>query len=62
MFDEETAPRKKSTHEIGQDLAPLSLAEIDARIELLKAEIERLTQVRGEKLKTQAAADALFRL
>lgn len=61
MFDEEVTAKKKSTHEIGQDLAPLSLAEIDTRIELLKAEIERLTQARGDKMKTQAAADALFR-
>ena len=61
MFDEETPARKKTGHEIGQDLAPLSLAEIDARIELLKAEIERLVEARVGKMKTQAAADALFR-
>lgn len=61
MFDEETPARKKTVHEIGQDLAPLSLTEIDARIELLKAEIERLVEARAGKMKTQAAADALFR-
>lgn len=61
MFDEEMPAKKKTSHEIGQDLAPLSLAEIDARIELLKAEIERLAEARGKKVKTQAAADALFR-
>ena len=61
MFDEETPARKKTVHEISQDLAPLSLTEIDARIELLKAEIERLVEARAGKMKTQAAADALFR-
>lgn len=61
MFDEEMPVRKKTVHEVGQDLAPLSLADIDARIELLKAEIERLAQARADKTKTQAAADALFR-
>jgi uncharacterized small protein (DUF1192 family) len=45
----------------GRMLAPLSLTEIDARIELLKAEIERLVEARAGKMKTQAAADALFR-
>jgi len=61
MFDEETPARKKTVHEIGQELASLSLTEIDARIELLKAEIERLVEARVGKMKTQAAADALFR-
>ncbi len=62
MFDEEMPAKKKTTHEIGQDLAPVSLADIDARIELLKGEIERLSQARAEKMRSQAAADALFRL
>ncbi len=58
---EEEAPRKKLAHEIGQDLAPLSVAEIDARITLLHEEIERLKQARLAKDATRSAADALFR-
>ncbi|MCA1952657.1 MAG: DUF1192 domain-containing protein [Hyphomicrobiales bacterium] len=61
MFEEENRPRKAAAHEIGQDLAPLSVAEIDARVEMLKAEIQRLEAARAGKLVSQAAADALFR-
>ncbi len=60
LFEEE-APRKKLEHEIGQDLSPLSVAEIDARIALLQEEIERLRQARTAKDATRSAADALFR-
>ncbi|KAF0229544.1 MAG: hypothetical protein FD175_1882 [Beijerinckiaceae bacterium] len=61
MFNEDAEPRKKSTHEIGQDLSPLAIAEIDERIEQLHAEIARLAEARARKLSTQAAADALFK-
>jgi uncharacterized small protein (DUF1192 family) len=61
MFEEENRPRKAAAHDIGQDLAPLSVAEIDARVEMLKAEIQRLEAARAGKLVSQAAADALFR-
>jgi uncharacterized small protein (DUF1192 family) len=61
MFDETLPIQKKTVHEVGQDLAPLSIAEIDERITALQAEIERLGIARRDKLKTQAAADALFK-
>ncbi len=61
MFDEEAKPHKKTVHEIGQDLSPLAIAEIDERISMLHAEIARLSEAREKKLKTQAAADALFK-
>ena len=38
IFDEEL-PKKKKAHEIGEDLAALSLDELDERIELLRSEI-----------------------
>jgi uncharacterized small protein (DUF1192 family) len=60
LFEEEL-PRKKSGHEVGQDLSLLSVAEIDERIALLVAEIERLKQARQAKDATKSAADALFR-
>jgi uncharacterized small protein (DUF1192 family) len=61
MFDDETQPRKKRQHEIGQDLSPLSLDDIDDRIAQLEAEILRLREAQAKKRATQAAADALFK-
>lgn len=61
MFEEEASPRKKAVHEVGQDLSSLSIAEIDERMALLQAEIIRLDEAKARKLRTQAAADALFR-
>jgi len=60
MFDED-APRKKKTHEIGQNLSLLSVDELSERIELLKGEIGRLEAERTAKDVTRSAADALFR-
>ena len=60
IFDEE--PKKKAKpHEIGQDLALLSVAELGERIGLLKAEIARLEAELASKGTTKAAAEALFR-
>jgi uncharacterized small protein (DUF1192 family) len=60
VFDEE-APRKKSVHEIGQDLSLLSVDELSERIGQLKEEIHRLEAERTAKDATRSAADALFR-
>lgn len=55
-------PRPKpKPHEIGQDLSLLSVAELAERIELLKAEIERLELKRAEKGGAKAAAESIFR-
>ncbi len=54
-------PRKAAVHEIGQDLAPLSLDEIERRIEVLKEEIERLAAARTAKQASKAAADLFFK-
>lgn len=61
MFDEPALPRKKTIHEIGQDLSSLSIREIEERVALLHAEIVRLDEAKAGKLRTQAAADALFK-
>jgi uncharacterized small protein (DUF1192 family) len=61
MFEEEASPRKKTVHDVGQDLSSLSIAEIDERMALLQAEIARLDEAKTRKLRTQAAADALFK-
>ena len=41
-IDDEDRPKKKIIHEIGQDLALLSVKELDERIALLREEIARL--------------------
>jgi uncharacterized small protein (DUF1192 family) len=57
-----TAPLKKpAVHEIGQSLDLLSVSEIDERIEVLKAEIRRLSESRDAKAASRLAADAFFK-
>ena len=43
-----------------EDLAPYSLAELDARIALLEAEIARVETHRAKAASHRSAADALF--
>jgi len=59
--DEDDRPKKKVVHEIGQDLALLSVEEIDDRIGLLKEEIARLDDARAKKQASRAAADGFFK-
>lgn len=62
MSDERDAePRPKPVHVLGQPLDVVSIAEIDLRIELLRAEIARLEAAREQKRAAQAAADAFFK-
>ncbi len=60
-FIDDDRPKKKLTHEIGQDLTLLSVGEIDERITLLKAEIQRLSVDRARKDASRLAADAVFK-
>jgi len=55
-------PASLPTHQIGQELGPLSMTEIDTRIALLEAEIERLREARIAKDAVKRAADSIFRL
>lgn len=60
LFDDE--PKKKKTvHEIGQDLSLLSVAELNERIAALRAEIVRLEAEVVAKSATKSAAEALFK-
>lgn len=61
MAAEPDEPRRKVVHEIGQDLSTLGIEEIDARVALLKDEIERLAAARRAKTASRAAADAVFK-
>jgi len=60
-FDDEDAPKKKITHEIGQDLTLLSAGELDNRITLLKDEIARLEADIAKKRAVKSAADMFFK-
>jgi uncharacterized small protein (DUF1192 family) len=44
--EDEDRPKKKLVHEIGQELALLSIEELSERIALLESEIERLETAR----------------
>lgn len=60
IFDDE--PKKKpKVHEIGQDLALLSVGELGERVVALKSEIDRLEAEIKAKSQTKTAAEALFR-
>jgi uncharacterized small protein (DUF1192 family) len=59
LFDEE--PKRRVAHEIGQELSLLSVAELDERIGILRAEITRLEEERTRKSSSKLAAEALFR-
>lgn len=61
MFDDDDRPKKKIVHEVGQDLALLSVAELNERIALLKEEIARLESDIAKKEAKRNAADAFFR-
>ena len=60
-IDEDDKPKKKIAHEIGQDLTLLSVAELNARIELLREEIARLEADIKGKQASKAAADLFFK-
>ena len=61
---EELLPRKSgdALADLGrQDLDPLSVAELDARIAALEAEIARVRQHRERSVNHRASADSLFK-
>jgi uncharacterized small protein (DUF1192 family) len=60
-IDEDDRPKKKIAHEIGQDLALLSVEELAERIALLKAEIALLDEVMAKKRASRSAADQFFK-
>ncbi len=61
MIDDEDRPKKKIVHEIGQDLALLSVGELEERVALLKEEIVRLETAIGSKQASRNAADVFFK-
>jgi uncharacterized small protein (DUF1192 family) len=61
MFDDE-AVKKPKGHEIGMILDAMSVDELNDRIGMLEAEIERLKLAIESKRKSKSAADAFFKL
>lgn len=61
VFDDDDRPRKKVSHEIGQDLSLLSVDELSARIALLQEEIKRLEADKAQKHAKRTAADQFFK-
>jgi uncharacterized small protein (DUF1192 family) len=60
-IDDDDRPKRKIVHEIGQDLALLSVGELKERIALLKEEIARLEADIARKGASKAAADLFFK-
>ncbi len=60
-IDEDDKPKRKIAHEIGQDLALLSVGELAERIGFLKDEIARLEAEMAKKRASQTAASQFFK-
>jgi uncharacterized small protein (DUF1192 family) len=60
-IEEDDRPKKKISHEIGQDLYLLSVAELNERIALMRAEIARLEADINKKQSQRSAADQFFK-
>jgi uncharacterized small protein (DUF1192 family) len=59
--EDDDRPRKKISHEIGQDLSLLSVEELGDRIAMLSAEVERLREAVTRKRASKDAADSFFK-
>ncbi len=59
--EDDDRPRKKISHEMGQDLSLLSVEELGERIALLESEIVRLKEAQAKKLASREAANSVFK-
>jgi uncharacterized small protein (DUF1192 family) len=59
--DDDDRPKRKISHEIGQDLTLLSVSELDERIALLREEIVRLEGAAAKKRASRDAASQFFK-
>jgi uncharacterized small protein (DUF1192 family) len=59
--EDDDKPRKKVSHEIGQDLSLLSVEELAERIALMNSEIERLQAAMTKKRASKDAANSFFK-
>jgi len=61
MTLDDLEPKKVKAHELGQDLAKLSIGELAALVEALKAEIARVEAIMAAKQSSKSVADAAFK-
>ena len=54
-------PKKPKSYELGQDLSKLSVGELKALVDDLKAEIARVDAALGAKQSSRSAAEAAFK-
>ena len=59
--EDDDRPKKKIVHDIGQDLALLSIRELEERIALLSGEIGRLQAAIASKQGSRNVADQFFK-
>lgn len=59
--EDDDRPKKKVSHEIGQDLTLLSVRELEVRIALMREEIARLEANIASKQASRTAADSFFK-
>jgi uncharacterized small protein (DUF1192 family) len=62
LFAEERPRPRLDRHELGQDLSTLSVEELEERVAILEAEIERLREAKASKSASRDAASAFFKL
>ena len=60
-IEDDDRPRKKISHDIGQDLSLLSVEELTERIALMNSEIERLQAAMTKKRASRDAANNFFK-
>ena len=60
-MDMDETPKKPVAHEIGMVLDALSIDELEARIGLLRGEIDRLLAAIATKKQSKSAAESFFK-
>ncbi len=60
MFDEDSRSPAAQAVSLGDNLAPLSIEDLEARVEALRAEIARVETELTAKRAGRAAAEAVF--
>ncbi len=58
---EDLEPKKTKTHELGADLSKLSVGELRALADTLRAEIARVEQAMAAKQSSLNAAESVFK-
>ncbi len=61
-IEDDDRPRKKISHDIGQDLSLLSVEELAERIALMTSEIERLQSRHDQKARLQGRCEQFFQV